>query len=200
MPEAKAQELADALTASGVCLAPTDTVYGLIAKPDQPAAVERIFKLKQRPPHMNLQALMPSDADPADIGAAVPGPAANLWARADLRPKATFILPLDDAKKPAWLAARDEIGVRVPADDRIQALLALTGPLLATSANAHGQPPGRTVPEILAQLDGAPDAVWDAGQLGGKASTVINFNVEPPAVLRWGALQDLEAFGLGHGG
>lgn len=198
MPEAKAQELADALAAGGVCLAPTDTVYGLIAKPDRPSAVERIFLLKKRPPHMNLQALLPSDADPADIGAAMPAAVAELWARVDLRPKATFILPLDDGRKPAWLRARNEIGVRVPADDRIQALLRLTGPLLATSANAHGQPPGRTVPEILAQLDGAPAAIWDAGQLGGEASTVINFNVEPPTVLRWGALQDLEAFGLGH--
>ena len=93
----------------------------------------------------------------------------------------------------------EEAGVRIPGDARIQAVLAATGPLFATSANAHGQPPGQSCEEILAALDGAPDAVWDVGPLGNIASTIVNFNADPPCVLRWGVIDDLTEFGLGHG-
>ena len=73
-----------------------------------------------------------------------------------------------------------------------------TGPLYATSANAHGKPPGKTVADILADLDGAPDYVADGGRLVGVNSTVVNFNADPPRVERWGAVDDLTAYGLGH--
>lgn len=195
----QAGRLADALAAGGVALAPTDTVYGLLARPDCPAAAERIFQLKRRPAHMSLQVLLPAAMTPTEIGAIIPPEAAAILARDDLRPRITFILALNPTTKPAWLAARDEAGVRIPAAPEIQALLALTGPLYATSANAHGMPPGATTAEILASLDGAPDAVWDGGALPSEASTVINFNTDPPTVLRWGVVRDLEEFGLGHG-
>ena len=194
-----ARRLQAALDAGGAVLAPTDTVYGLLARPDQPEVVKRIFALKRRPAHMILQTLLPTATPPDAIGCKPPEAAEAILQRDDLRPKITFILPLDQATKPAWLSERDEVGVRIPADPRIQTLLALTGPLFATSANAHGRPPGRTVAAILADLDGAPDAVWDAGELGGDASTVVNFNATPPAVLRWGVANDLSEFGLGHG-
>lgn len=192
------QRVIAALNAGGVALAPTDTVYGLVAAPAHPAAQERIFTLKNRPESLNLQLLLPETPELAALGLRTPEAARALLADAAIVAGITFILPLDPATKPNWLAARQEVGVRLPADPRIQAVLAETGPLFATSANAHGRPPGRTVPEILAQLNGAPDAVWDAGPLGGAASTVVNFNVDPPAVLRWGAVFDLSAYGLGH--
>ncbi len=193
-----ARRIADALLAGGVALMPTDTVYGLAALPGADAAKQRIFDLKKRPENLNLQILLPENPSPESVGARLDGLAARLFADAEARPRITFILPLDPATKPAWLADRVEAGIRVPADARTQAVLALTGPLLATSANAHGKPPGETTPDILADLAGAPDAVWDAGRLVGVASTVVNFNIDPPAVLRWGAVDDLTAYGLGH--
>lgn len=191
-------EIARALNDGGVVLAPTDTVYGLAARPDRPGAADRIFGLKRRPRNVNLQILLPEDADPGVIGAEITDGARSLLADTKIRAAITFILPLAADRKPVWLAARDEAGVRIPADPRIQAVLAETGPLFATSANAHGRPPGETCPEILAQLDGAPDAVWDVGRLGGTSSTVVNFNADPPVVLRWGVVTDLKAYGLGH--
>lgn len=190
--------LAKALRDGGVALAPTDTVYGLLAHPEFPAAAERIFQLKRRPAHMQLQILLPTGMAPAAIGGQAPPAAEAIMARDDLRSRITFILALDPARKPDWLAAREEAGIRIPADPGIQALLALTGPLFATSANAHGARPGRTPAEIAAALDGAPDAIWDGGELPSEASTVINFNADPPAVLRWGVVKDLAEFGLGH--
>lgn len=190
--------IARCLTSGGVALLPTDTVYGLAAAPGRPSAIEAIFEMKDRPAHMNLQVLMPEAADPASIGCVAPAVAAALLADMALRPNVTFILPLDAGRKPEWLSERDEVGVRYPADPRTQAVLSITGPLFATSANAHGQPPGVDCGEIVKSLTRAPDEIWDVGRLGGTASTVVNFNADPPHVLRWGVLTDLSEFGLGH--
>ena len=199
MTETTPQTIARALADGGVALAPTDTVYGLLAAPTRPEAQDRIFKLKKRPQTLNLQILLPKDFLLSKLGLEVPSAASKMLADAEICPSITFIFPLNALTKPDFLSHRIELGVRVPADQRIQAVLALTGPLFATSANAHGEPQGRTPAAILAQLDGRPDAVWDAGELGGEASTVINFNADPPAVLRWGVVRDLSAYGLGHG-
>lgn len=197
MTDLKVREVAAALIRGGVALVPTDTVYGLAARPDMIGAILRIFRMKKRPDNLNLQILLPERMQVGAIGA-VSGAAEALLNRKDLAAGITFILPLATNKKPDWLGERSEAGIRIPGDSRIQAVLDATGPLFATSANVHGHPPGRTCDEILAQLDGAPDAVWDVGPLGGVASTVVDFNAAPPKVLRWGVVEDLTEFGLGH--
>ena len=194
----KVEEAAAALEAGGVALIPTDTVYGLAAHPLHPAAQEKIFALKKRPQSLNLQILLPDNLDPATLGAVMPEPATALLADAAVRPLVTMVLALDPERKPDWLSHREEAGFRIPGDLKAQAILGRTGPLFATSANAHGQPPGATPPETLPMLEGKPDAVWDAGPLTGAASTVVNFNAAPPVVLRWGQASDLTRFGLGH--
>ena len=43
-----------------------------------------------------------------------------------------------------------------------------------------------------------PDHVVDGGRLIGVNSTVVNFNANPPRIERWGAIDDLTAYGLSH--
>lgn len=198
MTDADPKAAANALLAGGVALLPTDTVYGLVAHPEHPRAARQIFKLKQRPDALRLQVLAGSKSDLDQIGAVL-SPAAEALLDSDaVRGGVTFILALDPARRPEWLAERDEVGVRFPDDVFIQSIIGETGPLYATSANAHGKPPGETVNAILADLDGAPDFVADGGRLIGVNSTVVNFNADPPRIERWGAIDDLRAYGLGH--
>jgi L-threonylcarbamoyladenylate synthase len=196
MSKENASKAANTLQAGGVILAPTDTVYGLMALPCHDDARAKIFRLKRRPEHMNLQLLCPTAFDPKDIGAILPSIAAELLRCDDIRSKITFVLPLDLPEKPRWLSDRVEVGIRIPADSSLQEMLLSTGPVFATSANAHGNKPGKTVSAILSQLDGSPDFVWDAGLLSDEASTVINFNNDPPIELRRGAAGDLSKFGV----
>jgi L-threonylcarbamoyladenylate synthase len=44
------EKAADVLRAGGLVALPTETVYGLGANAEDPAAVERIFQVKGRPP------------------------------------------------------------------------------------------------------------------------------------------------------
>ncbi|MBT6312683.1 MAG: L-threonylcarbamoyladenylate synthase [Alphaproteobacteria bacterium] len=198
MAERDPKAAASALLAGGVALLPTDTVYGLVAHPEQPLAARRIFQLKRRPDALRLQVLAGSLADLGRIGARLPPAAEALLSNDAIKGGITFIFALDPALRPEWLEDRDEVGVRFPADTFIQNVISETGPLYATSANAHGKPPGKTVADILADLDGAPDYVADGGRLVGVNSTVVNFNADPPRVERWGAVDDLTAYGLGH--
>ena len=48
------------------------------------------------------------------------------------------------SERPAWLAGRDEVAVRIPEHDFLRALLERTGVLVVTSANPHGAPTPRT--------------------------------------------------------
>jgi tRNA A37 threonylcarbamoyladenosine synthetase subunit TsaC/SUA5/YrdC len=89
----------------------------------------------------------------------------------------TVALGIDPGTAPEWLAGRDEIGVRVPSDPDLRALLSDVGPLLVTSANAHGEPTAQAPGPILDQLAGRPDAVVDGGVRSGVPSTVVNCHI-----------------------
>ena len=52
------------LNAGGVCVIPTDTVYGLAARPDFPEAVRRLYTIKGRAEQKPI-ALLAADADAA---------------------------------------------------------------------------------------------------------------------------------------
>ncbi|MDQ3128609.1 MAG: Sua5/YciO/YrdC/YwlC family protein, partial [Chloroflexota bacterium] len=78
---------------------------------------------------------------------------------------------------------------RMPDHPTPRALAAAVGPLPTTSANVSGVPEARDAAEIIAQLGDAIDLVLDGGPAhGGPASTVVDCTVEPPRILRVGAI------------
>jgi tRNA A37 threonylcarbamoyladenosine synthetase subunit TsaC/SUA5/YrdC len=81
----------------------------------------------------------------------------------------------------------------VPDHPSPRALAAALGPLPVTSANVSGLPEARTAAEILTQLGNAVDLVLDGGpSRGGPPSTVVDCTVEPPRILRAGAIAAAE--------
>jgi L-threonylcarbamoyladenylate synthase len=186
------EEVVAALRAGAVVLLPTDTVYGLAVHPetgDGPLA--RLFALKQRPLSRNLPIMVATAAQAADLGARVTAEAAALL---DAFSPGALTVALGVTDPPAWLAGRDEIAVRIPADDFLLAVLRAAGPLLVTSANLSGSPTPSTAAEALAQLDGEPDLVVDDGPRQTVPSTLVNCNLPAPVVERVGAIptEDIE--------
>jgi L-threonylcarbamoyladenylate synthase len=110
------------------------------------------------------------------LGVLVPESARRLLAAFSPGPL-TVALGIDADRAPSWLAGRDEVGVRVPADPDLRALLSDVGALLVTSANAHGEPTQQAPGPILDQLAGRPDAVVDGGVRSGEPSTVVNCHI-----------------------
>jgi L-threonylcarbamoyladenylate synthase len=88
-------------------------------------------------------------------------------------------------------AGTGTVGLRVSPHPVARGLVrALGGPVTAPSANRSGAPPPTTAAAALEQLEGRVDLVLDGGQTpGGPPSTVLDVTVEPPRVLRAGAVR-----------
>jgi L-threonylcarbamoyladenylate synthase len=181
----------DAALAAGrgeLIVFPTDTVYGLGTRPDDPAATARVFEAKQRSRDLELPVLVATVTAARAVatfderaerlaGALWPGPL-------------TLVLPRG-AEASGWDLGGDPatVGVRVPHHPLALALLAETGPLAVTSANRSGGTPVETCDE-LQSLFGEDVAVYlcQDDRLDGVASTVLDLAHGPPSILRQGAL------------
>ncbi len=123
------------LSRGGVIAYPTESCYGLGCDPDNPAAVERILKLKGRPRHKGLILIA---AGRRQLQPYVHLPAAEQTAGYWPGPF-TFILP---ARRRAgrWLTGRHNgLAVRVTAHADARRLCRELGmPLVSTSANRSG--------------------------------------------------------------
>ena len=152
---------------------PTDTVWGLLVRPDDPAAVERVYAMKGRPKNQPLQllvadletarSLLPKDFDdPRFLALAErfwPGPL-------------TLIVP---AGRPfPAIGATERLGLRIPNHPELRALLrALGGYLAATSLNRSGEPPVQSEAEARRF---PVDLVMGGKTPTGHASSVVDLS------------------------
>ena len=173
---------------------PTDTVYGVGAPAFNAASVAAIYVAKQRPPEKAIPVLIADIADLPRITTGVPDTAhkliAHFWPGG-----LTLVLPkrLD---LPEIVSADMTVAVRIPDLDLARALMRLTGPLAATSANRSGQASPITASDVITQLGGRIAAVLDGGSCpGGIPSTIVDCVSSPVRVVREGAisLADLRA-------
>jgi len=185
---------ADVLSGGGVVVVPTDTVYGLAARPDDADAVQAVFRAKGRPEGMHLPVLAASPEQVRALGVAFSPVARALsaWWPGPLTLAFGFDASLG---RPSWLAGRDEVAVRIPAHDFLRALLVRTGVLVVTSANQHGAPTPRTAADVVASLGPSVDLVVDGGPLRDVPSTLVNVRGPEPVVEREGAISRAEVAG-----
>jgi L-threonylcarbamoyladenylate synthase len=177
------------LQSGGVVAIPTDTVYGIAVALETPDGIERLFRIKRRPPDRGIVLLLGAASQAGSIG--VMGPAASALADACWPGGLTVVVPQrPDIALPAVLTGGSPtIGLRVPDHDAPRALAASVGPLPTTSANVSGLPEAGDAAEILAQLGDGIDLILDGGPAsGGQPSTVMDCTGERPVVLREGAI------------
>ncbi len=190
LSEASIQRAAALLVNGGLVAFPTETVYGLGARADQSAAVARIFKAKGRPSgnplivHVaSVEAAAALTSDWNTLAAALaaafwPGPLTLVLARAP------------GAVADEVTAHGPTVAVRVPRHPVTLALLrAANVPVAAPSANRSTTVSPTTAAHVLKTLDGAIDAVLDAGPTGfGMESTIVDVSGGPtfdaPPVMR----------------
>jgi L-threonylcarbamoyladenylate synthase len=189
------EEIGGWLRRGATVVVPTETVYGLAIAPDNPQALERVYELKGRPPELHLPIVIGEIEQLKLLGVDYNGAAQQLAARFWPGPL-TIVMGFAAGRRPPWLVGRDEVAIRLPAYDLLRAAAVAAGPLMVTSANAHGTGPKRTVQEALASLSGEPDVAVDAGQVSSIASTIVNVRYAPAIVERRGAVtpEDLDDF------
>ena len=150
-----------ALQAGELVLLPTETVYGIAARADDPAALERLRACKQRDAERPLSlhvGLTPEDPAsrrlPADTK--LRGLAGRLVDAFWPGPLTLVVETADPAL--AGLAQAGLVGLRAPHHPFTSRLLAeLDAPVVMSSANTSGEAPAVDVPGALASLGARAD-------------------------------------------
>lgn len=183
------------LKAGGLVGLPTETVYGLAADAENPAAVARIFAVKGRPADhpliVHLAGVEQLDAWAARVPAYARRLAGALWPG-----PLTLVLPRTARAGDHVTGGQDTVGLRAPAHPVARDLILATGSALAApSANRFGRVSPTTAAHVLAELgellDPARDVVLDGGRCGvGVESAILDCTDEAPVVLRPGAVDE----------
>ncbi len=191
----------EVLRAGGVVAHATETCYGLACDLRNPAAVERLFLVKERPFTQPVSALFSSIEEAQTFVVFseraleiakkhLPGP---LTIVLPLQEDAPFLIHVCPPSQSPTLIHNTAIGIRISSSPLAQALvLAFGSPITTTSANIHGEPNPYSVYDITSQFLGknaVPDLVIDSGPLPpAPPSTVVEVIGDRLKVLRQGAL------------
>jgi L-threonylcarbamoyladenylate synthase len=151
----------ECIRSGGIVLFPADTVYGLAVDPNNEEAIERMYRLKGRPPEKRSAVMYFAVDD-------VP----------DLPNRARLLLP-----GPVTVILADGRGIRVPDGPRLA-----TVPVLQTSANPSGGPDPRRLEDVDPAIRAGVDLEIDGGELPGTASTVVDLSGDEPRIVREGAV------------
>lgn len=167
---------AEILNRGGIVIIPTDTVYGIAARPDKPEAVARIAQIKGRPTGKPIALLTADERAVAHAPESARKLMRRFWPGA-----LTLVI--------------DGEGYRVPNHDFTRELIRACGGLLrVTSANLSGAMPALSAAQALEDVGLAADLVIDGGTSpGGTASSVVSFDEKgAPLILREGAISKAE--------
>jgi L-threonylcarbamoyladenylate synthase len=155
------------LRAGSVGIIPTDTIYGLVARAEDQAAVTRLYALKhrERKPGTLLAATV---EQLIELG--VSGPmlrmVEHLWPNpvSIVIPAAPHLAYLDQGL--------GDLAVRIPKGNDLQQLLQQTGPLVSSSANPPGGVPAADVDEAQQYFGQQVDFYVRGGGHNSPPSTV----------------------------
>lgn len=184
---------AEALAAGELLAFPTETVYGLGARADDDAAVQRIYAAKSRPAAHPL-IVHAADAQQARRFASQWPAAAEALAQTFWPGPLTLIVPREPSLAQAAAGGQGSIGLRVPAHPVARSLLAQALRLgvpgvAAPSANRFGRVSATSAAHVVQEF-GAELKVLDGGECpGGIESAIVDCTARPPALLRPGLLQ-----------
>lgn len=185
------------MRAGGIAAYPTDTVYGLGADVFNDEAVKRIFSAKHRPLNMPLPVLIADASQLRELTGDIP-PTAKVLMDKFWPGGLTIVFNRTPTFNSPALADGSKIAVRLPGHPITLLLIQELGrPIVGTSANLHNHPAALTAAEIKEQLGVVVDFIIDGGPCpGGIESTIVDVTVNPPVILRKGAIPEKEIMDL----
>jgi tRNA threonylcarbamoyl adenosine modification protein (Sua5/YciO/YrdC/YwlC family) len=196
------RQASDVLRDGGLVAFPTETVYGLGARADHAAAMERLRAVKTREAEKAFTVHIASREDVTQFAPDLPRMAARLIHKAWPGPLTLIVTVTDPASVPA-MAGRNgsaaaamyydnTVGLRCPDDAVAQAILrAVDAPIVASSANLHGEPPPWTGDDVRRSLEGRIDLIVDTGRTKyAKPSTIVKVTGNAIEVIREGVFDE----------
>lgn len=172
-----------ALRADKVCVLGTDTIYGFSGRARSRSAVEKIYRLKARPPEKPMIILVASLEEVRTFGVKFkkgaeeylrkvwPGPVSVIVAC----PQETF----------AYLhRGTGKLAFRVPKKRALRDLVRAVGPLVSTSANRSGEPVLRALGGIRREFGNGISCVAGRAARNARPSRVVDLSDGTPRILR----------------
>lgn len=175
------------LQPGAVAVIPTDTVYGLVARAQDEAAVTRLYALKDRE-HKPGTIIAASIEQLVELGIK----------RRYLKAVEQFWPGAVSVEIPHHIAylhqGTGRQAFRIPDDATLRAFLEKVGPLQTSSANHPGLSPANTVDEARNYFGDAVDIYVDGGDLSAsQPSTIIRVIDDAIEIIRQGAVHIKEA-------
>lgn len=184
MLSARLRDAVDLLLAGGVIAYPTEGVFGLGCRPDEPLPVARILELKQRPVSAGLILIAAHRAMLDDFIAPDADEERCLAGWTD-RP-VTWLVAAGPATAGWITGGRPRVAVRITTHPVAAALCRGTGlPLVSTSANRRGRPPARSAAAVRLRFGHQLDLVVGGSTGGARGPSEIR-DARSGGVLRRG--------------
>lgn len=177
------------IAGGGVIAFRTDTFYGLGADPLNSDAVWKIRALKGREDDKPILLLI---SDEAQVDRLIEQAAFFKLIAKRHWPAPLTLIGVARAEVPLELTAGTKsLGVRLPDDDNVRALVrSCGGALTATSANVSGEPPARTAKEVANYFQTGIDLIIDGGEVTATdPSTVVDVSGPKARMVREGAVR-----------
>ena len=147
MIESEIKITADIISAGGIVLYPTDTIWGIGCDATNPESIQKIHHIKQRTDSKSMLVLVNSISMLEDYLETVPSLALDIIEEAE-KPS-TIIYPGARNLAANLLAPDGSVGIRLTSDPFCRKLIENTGlPIVSTSANISGDPSPDTFLEI----------------------------------------------------
>ncbi|MGZ3772871.1 MAG: L-threonylcarbamoyladenylate synthase [Pseudobdellovibrionaceae bacterium] len=194
---AKAKEILDH---GGVIGFPTETVYGLAARIDIPSAIEKIFKVKERP-FFDPLIVHVASIEQAKQLTSFWCPVAQALAESFWPGPLTLILPRDPSVNLMITSGLDSVGIRMPNHPvALEILREVDVPLAAPSANKFGRTSPTSASHVRVEFKNENVFVVDGGdcEIGIESTVILVRHFEDKAqlsILRRGYIlkSDIEA-------
>lgn len=182
-------QIAEVIAGGGVIAFRTDTFYGLGADPFNARAVQKIKALKGRGENKPILIVI-SDRDDIHRFIEQPSSAFKLLAEKFWPGPLTLIGQARSQVVPGITANTETVGLRLPADEELRALVrACGGALTATSANPANEPPSRTAQQVDSYFPTGIDLIVDGGAARTDLpSTVVDVTGAEPRLIREGVI------------
>lgn len=183
------KQAGDILKQGGLVAFPTETVYGLGANALDENAAKKTYAAKGRP---SDNPLIVHIADVEDL----PIVARNISDKAKQIVERFWPGPLTLIFEKQYIVpfgttgGLSTVAVRMPTDEIARAIIRAGGGYIsAPSANTSGRPSPTSAQHVADDLDGKIEMIIDGGSVDiGVESTILDMTVEPPMILRPGAI------------
>ena len=177
------------LKQGGLVAFPTETVYGLGANALDEEAARKTYAAKGRPSDNPLIVHIASLEDLYPITKKVPEKAVALAEKFWPGPL-TMIFEKSELVPYGTTGGLETVAVRMPDNGVALALIRAGGGYVSgPSANKSGRPSPTMARHVLDDLEGRIDMILDGGPVHiGVESTIVDMTVEPPMILRPGAV------------